>query len=361
MKIKKYCWKILSGIGLCILVWSMIMLAQSRQEPELKLRFLSTPVGFDVARAAALAKAVDFQNWPQTETKYVAPVITRALLAKPESVTRSSISYSLAEFEGTPWGKCHVSWARLIKNERPAPREFSPERKKELLARLPVEKQKDERFVVQYLERKLERFRQSQQFILDGELNIEICLTPNSRAAQEYLLTAMTGSSLPTESLVSMYAAARREQGLGTMNLVTGSPGKNRTDIRCVRGNLYLSIRASGCFAGEALALARAIDAQVAGQTMFTREQLLQRRPEVKIAAQLKGQPAAPYDIGLTPGNRIVYMRALVDDKETAVKEKAIVLPDKKGKSKVKLIVLTDELLAGIVEQEIDVSPVKDR
>lgn len=361
MKIKRFWQKRAAAAAyfLIILLLSLTLFAQEQQEPQLKFKSFVTPPGFDASRAAAVAKALDFQNWPHTEARYVAPAVTRSLLTKPELVTRFSTSYSLVEFAQTPYGKCRLSWARLIKNNQPLPRELPAGRKEALLAALPREKQQDPEFVRKYLERKLARYQKSKQFILDGELNIEVCLTPGSRAAREYLLAAMTESSMPTRSLAAIYSAVKRETALGTMNLMIENRDKARADLHFIRGNVYIALRASGCFADEVLPLARKIDARIVKQSSLTLNQLLDRKPVVNIAAQLKDRPAVPYEISLPPGLRTVDMRAFVAGRRAAVRGKTIVLGDQKGKQKVRFIVLTGELLAGVIEKEIDIITVK--
>ena len=311
---------------------------------------------FNKTRIDAVAKAVNFQEWAQTEIRYVAPVINKSLLARPGLVIRESTSYNQVQFRQIPWGKCKWSWGHLIESGQQLPTELPPEREAKLLARLAPELRSDPDYVREYLKRKLDRYRESKRYSLDGEMFVEVCLAPSSRAAQEYLLTMMTQNTMMTEKLTQMYSSAERPQALGTISFLTESTKKDDICVQFVRANLCISIRAKGSFADEALPLARKIDSRIVQQPVLTYQQLIARRPSVTIASKLegvKGQRKVSYNVSTPENRKIAHVWAPIDGQNAANKDGTISLGWKTGVANIKLTVTTDELLANTCERQV--------
>jgi hypothetical protein len=332
---------------------------QPANEPPIRFQWLNVGPSFEAARVDAVGKAIGFQNWPQTDVRYVAPMIDKSLLLHPELITRELSTYDIVYFGKTPWGICKWSCGHLNENPEPLPTEIPPDRKENLLAHLTPEERDDPNFVEKYLSRKLDSYRQSKKYHLDGSINIWICLAPSSQAAQEYLLHTMTQNSMPTEALAIGYASDKRPEDLGTISFLTESTHKDDIRIKFVRNNICLNIRADGCFATEALPLARKIDAMLLAQQPLTHEQLLARRPVVTISSdvdkvRMNGCRTVSYNISVPSGQDIVCARASCREGQyQAAKDGKITLPDKMGKVKVKLIAITHELLTNTFEREV--------
>jgi len=359
MKRNTLIWNWLSVFCLTIIAYGLTEGAETSNKAS-TIRFESLPIypGFNAARVDAVGKAIGFQNWPQTEVRRIGLVISKSLLSRPELITRESTSYSHVPFDQVPWGTFEWSCQCLVESNEPLPTELLPERKARLLEHLSSEKRNDPNFVEEYLKRKLDRYRKSKKYCLNGEMDVELCLGPSSRAAQEYMLVIMTENTMPTEGVVSMYTHAKRPKRLGTVSFLTESTKKDDIRVKFVRDNIFLNIRGNGCFADEVLPVAYKIDAMFIRQPALTYEQLLARRPSIKIAANaVKSTTAdhftAPYNVSAPEGANIVSVKAYVDGESTWFEDGRIVIRGKKGKVKVKLTATTSELLSNSFEREV--------
>ena len=246
------------------------------------------------------------------------------------------------------------SWDCLIKNDKEVAAELPAERKKKILSKISAEKRRDKAFVDDYLKRKLERYRKSKKYRLDGQMSVEVVLAPSSRAAQEYLLAAMTENTMPTEDLANIYAAAKGREQLGNVSFLTESRDKNDIHIRFVRDNICLNIWANGTLAVQALPLARKIDAEIARQAVFTYQQLLEQRPYVTIGTKPDAKvKTISCDVSVLAGQKIVRLEASINGQSALFKDMKIHLLAKKGPLKVKLTAITQQLLANSFEREL--------
>ena len=345
--------KWLAVIFLGLTVCGITFGVESGNELPVRFQELVTTPSFDESRVSAVGRAINFQTWPKANIWRVAPRIDKSFLSNPELVTRENISYYTVPFQGSVAAVGEWSWRRRVQNEEPLPTELPPERKQKLMAFLSREgKLDDPNFVEEFLNRKLESYRRSKKYYLDGTIDVRVCLAPNSLAAQEYLLSSLTTNSMMTKGLVRMYATAKQPEGLGTISFSTGSR------VSFVRDNICVRIRAKGCFANEALPLAHKIDAMLLAQPTLTYQELLARRPSVTIAANvdeagMNGRRTVSYDISVPPGQEIVSVRASIDGQSTTAKDGKITLADKSGTFGVKLTVITNELLATTFEREL--------
>lgn len=347
---------------LTVAIWLIVISVGLTHSTEFKIepniKFQSYPMPTDFGCVDAVGKALDFDKWPQTKVRHVAPPIDKTLLSNPDLVTRQSTYYHAVPFGQDPWGQCNWSWGRLVKNTEPLPTDLPAERKARLLERMSPEKRNDPNFVAEYLKRKLDGYRMSKTYRSEGQMDVYLCIAPNSRAAQEYMLAVMTHNTLPTGAVVSMYSRAKRPESLGTKSFLTESSNKDDIRVKFVRDNVFLKISGNGCFADEVLQLARKIDTLLVKQPPLTYQQLLGRRPSITIAANAaqttsRRYKTVPYDISVPAGKEVVSVRTYVNGKNASAKDGKIFIGEKKGKVKVKLTAITSELLANSFEREL--------
>lgn len=182
-------------------------------------------------RAGALAAALGFAEWPRPAELYLAPAVGRVLFDEPAAVREEVKSCTTVPFHGEAWEQCVWSWqasARVEGDESPPA----------------------------------------------GSLDVEITVAPGSRAAQEYLLTALADNMLPTEILVQLYVAAERPAVLGDVAFLVERPNQRDVRLAFTRGNVAFRIRANGVLDDRVLALARRLDEQLLGRPSLTPEQL---------------------------------------------------------------------------------------
>ena len=346
---------------LTIAIWLIVISVGPTHSNEFKkepyIKFQSYPMPTDIVRVDTVGKALDFDNWPQTKVRHVAPPIDKTLLSNPDLVTRQSTYYHAVPFGQDPWGQCNWSWGRLVKDTDPLPTDLPAERKAHLLERMSPEKRNDPNFVAEYLKRKLDGYRISKTYRREGKMDVYLCIAPDSRAAQEYMLAVMTSGTLPTGAVASMYSLNKQPESLGTNSFLTESSNKDDITVTFVRDNVYLNIRGNGCFAVEVLPLARKIDAMLVKQPPLTYQQLIGRRPSITIAnaaeTTSRRYKTASYDVSVPAGKKVVNVRAYVNGKNKSAKDGKIFIGEKKGKVKVKITAITSELLASTFEREL--------
>lgn len=283
------------------------------------LTSLQPPPGFDHPRIETLAEAINFATWPRPEARFVAPAIDRSLLERPEGVTHETLTYSTVRFQDGLWGQLEQSWRSAQKLPQPTD--------------TPVESSPPERFQVK------------------GDLLIEVTLAPSARAAQEYLLTDLANNMLPTEEVVSSLKAAERPAGLGDVAFLLKSRDGIDQRLRFVRNNVYVSVRADGDFAPDALATARAIDGRIVSQQPLSYEQLLARRPTVSLGSRTV--EGLRYQVSPPLGQQVSDLLARVDGQQGVVERGQVYLPEQKGERNVEVIAITRDLLVGTAKQRI--------
>jgi hypothetical protein len=292
---------------ICLSVMAVGLIHAAETEPPTIFQWLKLTPGSETGRLEAVAGAVEFQKWPQTEVRYLAPSVGKSLLLKPDLVNHEFTSYGIIQFGSDYWGQRRLKCRRLVENR------------------------------------------------LEGEMFVRISLAPNSRAAQEYMLNVMTANAMSTEGLVSIYSTAEQPQSLGSVSYLVGSQAKNDVCVLFVRANLCISIRGNGCFADEALPLARKIDYALVSQSPLGYQQLIARRPNVAIGSKAPDENTIPYDVSVPHKQKIVRVSAPLDGQNAANKDGTISLRGKTGSVSVKLIAVTDELLANFSEKELTI------
>jgi hypothetical protein len=326
-------------------------------EPEdgnsIKFQFLKG-VSFDPVRVQALGKALDFQNWTKTDIFRVAPSIDKSMLRRPDLVTREGKSYSIVQFGQDSWGRCEW-WADYLTevDEASLPKELPADRIKTLMEHLDPERRNDPNFVERYLQGKLEGYRKSLKYHIEGSISVEIVVAPSSRAAHEYFLSRMTANTMDTRLMVSLYSKHKKVPGLGTMN------------IGCdfIRDNVLVRIlKTEGKFSQQGLPIALNLDAQIKQQAPLTYEQLLARRPSITIATKAEktlaeGQWTVSFGTSAPDGQEIVDVKSYVDGQLSWIEDKKVVITNKKkGQTvKVKVVATTGELLTNTLESEVTI------
>jgi len=308
------------------------------------------------SRVEALAAAVDFNSWPQSDFLKVSPKIGKSLLVEPNLVTKENFFCNEIRFIEGDWSQCWWQWRRVIERPKSLPMELPAARKEKLLAHLSPKLRNDPNFIESYLARLLERERKSKRykFSITGSMGLKVCVAPCSRAAQEYLVSYMPlRSNMGDRAIAQRFSESKRWEGLGTIGFVAPPM------VMFARDNIAVIIDARGELAGEALPLARKIDALIKKQPALTYEQLLARKPSITIGERaqktdLAGQETVSYEVSVPKGQEIVSVRAYVDGRQTGVKDgKVYIVGKKEGKVKVKLTTTTSELVSNAVEQEV--------
>jgi hypothetical protein len=240
----------------------------------LSFEVFSAPQGINMTRAGALAEALDFKNWPETQTLFTMPEISKTLLKVPALVTESSHSCTGIPFGKTLWDDCNWSWRQLIERKEAQAAKLPDEVRDRIVSGLSEEQRKDSQLVAAHLKRYLERYQKTQRYHLAGQIDIEVCLTPGSRAAKEFMLTKMADNMLPTEILSTTYKAVKPPENPGTIGFITQSRNSDDQQIMFVRNNVFVSIRATGSFVDTTLPLAQKIDDEIISQPSSTLEEI---------------------------------------------------------------------------------------
>jgi len=309
--------------------------------------------GFIAIESAKLARRINFESWPKSLVWRVAPKIDKSLLSKPELVTDEYVSFGLGPFKDKDWAVGIWNWRRKIKSNDPLPTELPADRVKNLLEHLPPEKQDDPNFVQAYLQEKLVRYRKSKMYLVEGEIQVTIAVTPSARSAQEHMIYRKSASSLPIESVASYFSDSVQVQGLGTIGF------SSRGCTMFVRDNIAVNIDARGELASEGLPLAQKIDSFILQQTPLTYEGLLSLKPSLSIAENIdeekvNNRRTISYCLTVPKGRDIVCLRAsTAEGQHEDVKGNKIFLPVTKGPFKIKLIAITNNLLATSAERVI--------
>ena len=247
----------------------------------------------------------------------------------------------------------------MVESNQDLPTQLPADRKEKLIAKLSPELQNDPNFIERYLNGKLERYREALRYNLEGEISIEMCLTPNSVAAHEYLLSQMTENTMPTEGLVRMYVSSEKSSELGTISFIVDL-GHDAGRIDFVRDNIVVIIKARGIFSNEVLQLAKKIDHAIKQQPALTYQQLVSHRPIIELAADIDkektgGRKTISYNTTTSNKEDIVCLRAsTVEGQYNGVTGGKITLPNKDKPITVKLIAITKGLLVSTIEKEID-------
>ena len=215
---------------------------------------------------------------------------------------------------------------------------------------LDPEQRSDPNFVEKYLQGKLERYRKSLRYRIEGSISVEIVVAPSSRAAHEYFLWRMTTNTMDTKLMVRLYSKNKKVPGLGTMNI--------GGDF--IRDNVLVLIRTDGQFSTEALPLAKKTDSAIKQQPPLTYQQLLSRRPIISIGPEVdttttEGQAIIPYDISVPAGQAVISVQAFVDGQHPTAKGGKIYLNVRRKRTRftVKVTAITSELLVNTFEREL--------
>ena len=207
------------------------------QEAGAPLRFeTQKPEDPIAARARVVATALGFAAWPRTSELYPAPAVGRALFREPAGLAEEVRSCTTVRIGDESWPRCTWSWKALREGRPPSGEDW---------------------------------------------LDLEITVTPGSRAAQEHLLLTLADNMLPLEGLDVVYRAAKRPEGVGHVAVQVQAPNGYDSRLWFLRGNLVFRVWGHGRLAAEALPLALRLDERVAAQQPLSPEELRARRPAV--------------------------------------------------------------------------------
>ena len=301
---------IFAGLGL--LVWGLAGPAacQEPQDPEARppIRFEAVAVEEGtLARLQTVGGALGFSDWPRPAERYVAPAVSRSLLAEPARVSEGVRSCTTVRFGDEPWGRCDWSWQGLREGRQPSAEDW---------------------------------------------LDLEVTLAPDAGAAQEHLLSSFGQNMLPTEALAAMARDAERPEGLGTVALLNRSRDGTEVSLRFSRANVAFHLRGRGSLAGEVLPLARRLDGRVASQQPLTYEQLVGRRPGVDLAGRAEAG-ALGFELRVPAGRQVLDVEARVDGRAAPAADGRVALAGYRGTVQVEVITITRELLAGAARTEV--------
>jgi hypothetical protein len=227
-----------------------------------------------------------------------------------------------------------------------------------LLRSLRPEQREDPDFVEEFLAKALERYRKSHAQRFMGDLRLKVCVAPNSQVAYDYLILECTSySAFPSDLVISEFSDSNRLEELGTIGF--GRVGPNGGRIMFVRDNIAVYIDTHGEMAGEALPLARKIDSLILKQPTESREDLAARAPSITISTNLKtspqGEKSLPFEVSAPAGREIISVKAYAGNESVPIRDTEISLGRKVGKTKIKVLAITDELLIGTREIEVDI------
>jgi hypothetical protein len=343
-------------IGLVLAILSRINAVEPENKHSISFEFLPAQT-FEIDRAWALGEALNFSQWPTTDIMRVAPVVDKAAIERSGLISRESKSYNTVELAQNSWGIYRWSADYFVENKQPLPTELPADRVGNIIEHLPPHLKNDPDYVEKYIQKALERYRDSLKRCLQGTMVVEMCLTPNSKAAGEYLLSKMVACTMPLDAIVKQHLATEKIPNLGILNFVKTN-GNRFTIIEFVRDNIAVIIDARGEFTDEGLALARKIDDLIKQQPVLTYEQLMARRPVITMANKVKKDKydvkSVDFEVLKPAGVEVINSRAFdEEDASLAVKDGKITLRGKTGTKKVKITAITDELLCTTVEQEV--------
>ena len=258
----------------------------------LRFRAYTVPAGTDISRASLLAQALDFALWPRTEALFAAPRIDKSLLDNPQTVTHDSHSCARIQFGDTQWKDCTWSWRALAALSETESGELPAEQEALLLDKLTQEQRADQAYVNSFLEQQRRRYRARRHYSIEGQLDIEVCATPSDLGAKELLLARLANNMLPAQDLATKLKNALPPEKLGNAGYLIASRKKDDVHVRFVRNNIFVSVRASGSFADQALPLAHKIDSAIYSQPSMSAQELLEQQQ--KDLGAVKSPAASP-------------------------------------------------------------------
>jgi hypothetical protein len=181
-----------------------------------------------VERVSALAPVVSYANWPQALSLYAMPTVNRAMVEADVATLTEVRSCRPVRIADEEWPECSWSWT--------TPRDTAGR---------------------------------------TSWLEVVATLTPNGRAASEYLLLRLADSTLPTPELLEQYQRAERPGALGAVAFAIDRKRSSEAQVRFQRGNLVLGVRGHGHLRTAALPTAFAVDREVVAGNEVSPEALV--------------------------------------------------------------------------------------
>ncbi len=280
-------------------------------------------------RPAVLREMVEFPTLPKLSKLRRGCVIDESWLSNPGLISRKHRSVGRGNFKDQGWigGACKFSADRLVNfNEK------------------------------EYEESRLDPNIKSKIYPISGELIVKICNAPNTEAALEYLLVDDCTSSMGNIALAALYSESNRVEGLGTIGF-RGQYRNGSVQVKFIRDNIAVIIRARGELASEGLPLAQKIDSAILKKPALTYQQLLARKPSITIAKSAEnvsyGSANIPFEVSPPAAADIVDVKAYVNDTHKRIKDGRIQIGGKTGAVKAKVTVITSELIRNTREFDV--------
>lgn len=204
-----------------------------------------------------------------------------------------------------------------------------------------------------------ERLRKSKSKIVSGQIDIRVCNAPSPRAAFEYIILDASCSSMPSEAIAWGFSEERKVAGLGTIGFDRGHGW-----VMFTRDNIAVSVRASGIFANNSLAIARQVDAKLKQKHKLTYDQLLKRGATVSVGPGKRDKTSKKREVTLSTiipqGQSLVSREVLVDGKRIFPKDEKFFLEKEEGMVKLEISMITDELIRSHHVMEINLDELGD-
>lgn len=313
------------------------------------------------SRTQYIANIMGQSNIPQSDNiRLPKKIIDKSFLIQPSNATNEVNYLSLNNyFKENIFAEHYIEYRKLVKNTN-VPTDLPEEIKNGLLNNLPEEIKKDTKQVNQIMEGYKKNYISSKANIVEGQIRIEIFPSENQRAAYELILSNIVTNSMPIETLSKSYLQKRKFNDYGNISFVTESNKKDDILIYFIRDNFAVKIRGEGCFANEVLPLAKKIDEMILKQPFVSYVKLLERRATLKNLKldnrkQNTNVRSVSYELSAPEGAKIISAEAEIDGGKLSAKDNKIFLENKKGKTKIKITAITDELLVSNIEQEINI------
>jgi hypothetical protein len=331
------------GVLMGICATTIVITPLSAQTEAAPFRYLISLPKLDPNQINALKEIVPLAS-TDTEARRLAPKISKDLLTDPSVVTRQSVTYTHIDFvDNQLWGQGKWVFKHMT---QATPGELNAQQRERLVARLPAERRADKVYVKQYLDGKLQDFKKRRVLSLAGLVQIELTATPSSNAAREFMISRMTLSTLPPEMIIHLYTNAERPQALGDLSFSIASRADDQAQIKFIRDNIYVEVRAQDTLTADALPIAKKIDRMIMEQPILSAAQIREMKPLIKLSSKSKG--ILSYTLSDIEDQEIVSIYGLTNGQRLPVKTGEVSIVGRSTDSPIKVIAITDRLLVGV-------------
>jgi len=306
-------------------------------------------------RFAQMRQALPFTKWPKSHNLRLVKTNELSSLLSSELNDDLIISFGRIDFWDDCWagGNAICRCRSLAKNTKPLPTELPPELKERLLENVSTEVRNNPNLLEKYLDKQLQIYREAKMFVVIGQLQMHLCVSPSTEAAYEYLIYKKSLTSLPVQSELDSFNSDKKNKALGTNSFI------DFPVIMVVRDNIAVYINARGDFKDKALSLAKKIDGLIQKQPISSDSELQARRPTIIVSSRAKKTDSAkqkivPFNTSTPEGTEVININAEVDGKQTWIKGKKIyIIGQQEQRIRVSITATTNELLTNKIEKEV--------